>query len=39
MIWQAILLDEKIQHIFQVKKGLIARFDIQGASELSNIKH
>lgn len=34
-----LLLDEKINHIFQIKEGRVARFDIQGASELSKIKH
>src|SRR5205085_11683407 len=34
-----LLLDEKIGHIFQIKESRVARFDIQGASELSKIKH
>lgn len=33
-----LLLDETIGHVFQIKDRHVARFDIQGASELSKVK-
>jgi ketosteroid isomerase-like protein len=34
-----VLLDETIAHRFQIEDDFVTRFDIEGASELSNISH
>ena len=34
-----LLLDETIEHVFQIKDSLVTRFDIQGNSQLSAVPH
>ena len=34
-----LLLDENIEHVFQIKDGKVTRFDIQGDSRLSAVPH
>jgi hypothetical protein len=34
-----VLLDETVRHVFQMKDGLVTRFDIENAGGLSTIAH
>jgi hypothetical protein len=35
----AVLLDETVRHVFLIEDGLVSRFDIRSASQLSTIVH